>query len=131
MIVDTSALIAILTGEPEADRLLEAIAGADSVQMSAATYVECSIVVDRRSPPATRRRFDQLLASLDVEIEDLTAEQARLAREAHREFGRGSGSPAGLNQGDCFAYALAADTGEELLFMGSDFAATDIPAAGY
>lgn len=131
MIIDTSALIAIIAGEPEADRLLEAIAGVGSAQMSAATYVECSIVIDRRSPPATRRRFDQLLASLGVEIVDLTAEQARLAREAHRDYGRGSGSPAGLNLGDCFAYALAADTGDELLFKGSDFAATDIPAAAY
>lgn len=131
MIVDTSALVAIITGEPEAERLLEAIAGAGSARMSAATYVECGIVIDRRSSPATRRRFDQLLISLDVEVVGLTPEQARLAREAHRDFGKGSGSRARLNLGDCFSYALAAHSGEELLFKGDDFAATDIPAAAF
>lgn len=131
MIVDTSAIVAIITDEPEADRLLAALAGAKSAHMSAATYVECSIVIDRRSGAATRRRFDQLLASLDVAVTALTAEHARLAREAHREFGKGSGSPAGLNLGDCFSYALAAHSGEELLFKGADFAATDILAAAF
>lgn len=106
MIVDMSALIAIFTGEPEADRLLEAIVAAGSARMSAATYVECGVVVDRRSPAATRRRFDQLLSTLDVEVVALTPEQARVAREAYRDFGKGSGSPAGLNLGDSVAYAL-------------------------
>ena len=118
MIVDTSAIMAIVLGEPEADRLLRAMAQAPLVEMSSATYVECSIVVDRRSPPATRRRFDQLLDTLDIQVVALTREQAVLAREAHRDFGRGRGSPAGLNLGDCFAYALAADRKDELLFKG-------------
>ncbi|MGN7246948.1 type II toxin-antitoxin system VapC family toxin [Janibacter anophelis] len=131
MIVDTSAIMAIILGEPEAGRLLRAIAEANSVSMSAATYVECGIVIDRRSPPATRRRFDQLLDSLDVKVVALTPEQAVLAREAHRDFGRGSGSPAALNLGDCFAYALAASLDDELLFKGEDFAATDLVAAEY
>lgn len=131
MIVDTSALAAILADEPEADRLLAALATASSVRMSAATYVECSIVIDRRSAPAARRRFDQLLATLAVDVVDLTAQQARLAREAHREFGRGSGSVARLNLGDCFSYALAADLGDELLYKGDDFTATDITPAPY
>ena len=131
MIVDTSALIAIIAGEPEADRLLEAIAGSDSARMSAATYVECGIAVDRRSNPATRRRFDQLLTSLKVEVVALTPDQARLAREAHRDFGKGSGSSAGLDLGDCFSYALAADSGEKLLYKGADFSATDIAVAAY
>ena len=131
MIVDTSALFAIIAGEPEADRMLEAIAGAESVRMSAATYVECAIVVDRRSSPATRRRFDQLLTTLAVDIGDLTLDQARIAREAHRDFGRGSGSPARLNLGDCYSYALAVATGEDLLCKGDDFTATDIAVADY
>ena len=131
MIVDTSALVAIIADEPEAQRLLRALASADSVQMSAATHVECGIVIDNRSSAATRRRFDDLLTTLDVEIAALTPQQARLAREAHRDFGRGSGSPARLNLGDCFSYALAADLGDELLFIGDDFAATDIGRAAY
>lgn len=131
MIVDTSALVAIIADEPEAERLLRALASAGSVQMSAATYVECGIVIDNRAGAATRRRFDDLLTTLDVEIAALTPQQARLAREAHRDFGRGSGSPARLNLGDCFSYALAADLGDELLFIGDDFAATDIGRAAY
>lgn len=131
MIVDTSALVAIIADEPEAERLLRALASAGSVQMSAATYVECGIVIDNRAGAATRRRFDDLLTTLDVEVVALTPQQARLAREAHRDFGRGSGSPARLNLGDCFSYALAADLGDELLFIGDDFAATDIGRAAY
>ncbi|UUZ45982.1 type II toxin-antitoxin system VapC family toxin [Janibacter limosus] len=131
MIVDTSALVAIIADEPEAERLLRALASAGSVQMSAATYVECGIVIDNRAGAATRRRFDDLLTTPDVEVVALTPQQARLAREAHRDFGRGSGSPARLNLGDCFSYALAADPGGELLFIGDDFAATDIGRAAY
>lgn len=131
MIVDTSALVCVLTDEPEAERLLLVLASADSLRMSAATYVECGIVMDNRSSAATRRRFDELLATLEMEIVDLTPEQARLAREAHRDFGRGSGSSAGLNLGDCFSYALAADVGEPLLFKGHDFGQTDIPSVRY
>lgn len=131
MIVDTSAIMAIILGEPEADRLLRAMGDATVVEMSAATYVECGIVIDRRSPPATRRRFDQLLDALAVQVEALTPEQAVVAREAHRDFGRGSGSPAGLNLGDCFAYALATDRRDALLFKGDDFAATDVAVAAY
>lgn len=131
MIIDTSALVAIITGEPEADRLLTAIAEAESARMSAATYVECAIVIDRRSSPATRRRFDQLLATLEIGIADLTADQARIAREAHRDFGRGSGSGARLNLGDCYSYALAVASDDELLFKGDDFGATDVAVAAY
>ncbi|MCW4602958.1 type II toxin-antitoxin system VapC family toxin [Janibacter hoylei] len=131
MIVDTSAIMAIILGEPEADRLLRAMGDATVVEMSAATYVECGIVIDRRSAPATRRRFDQLLDALDVQVVALTPEQAVVAREAHRDFGRGSGSPTGLNLGDCCAYALATDRRDELLFKGDDFAATDIAVAAY
>ena len=131
MIVDTSAIMAIILGEPEADRLLRAMGDATVVEISAATYVECGIVIDRRSAPATRRRFDQLLDALAVQVVALTPEQAVVAREAHRDFGRGSGSPAGLNLGDCFAYALATDRRDALLFKGDDFAATDVAVAAY
>ncbi|WEV78822.1 type II toxin-antitoxin system VapC family toxin [Janibacter cremeus] len=131
MIIDTSALVAIITGEPEADRLLTAIAEAESARMSAATYVECAIVIDRRSSPATRRRFDQLLTTLEIGIADLTADQAQIAREAHRDFGRGSEGRARLNLGDCYSYALAVASDDELLFQGDDFSATDIVAARY
>mgnify|MGYP002718379989 CR=1 FL=1 len=129
MIVDTSAIMAIILGEPEAD--LRAMGDATVVEMSSATYVECGIVIDRRSPPATRRRFDQLLDALEVQVVAFTPEQAVVAREAHRDFGRGGGNPAGLNLGDCFAYALAADRRDALLFKGDDFAATDVAVAAY
>lgn len=131
MIVDTSAIIAMLLGEPEADRILEAIATSPHPRMSAATYVECGIVVDRRARPAARRRFDELIDVLGIAVVDLTRDQAELAREAHRTFGRGSGTSAGLNLGDCFTYALAAETGDPVIFVGADFAATDLEAAPY
>lgn len=131
MIVDTSALIAVLLDEPEAERIFDVIVEADSVMISSANYVECGIVVDSRAGAATRRRFDAMLTSLEIDIVPVTPEQARLAREAHREFGRGRGSRGRLNFGDCFAYALAAESGEELLFNGDDFAATDVAVARY
>lgn len=131
MIIDTSAVMAVLLQEREADRILAAIAAAERPRMSAATYVECGIVLDRRTQPAGRRRFDELLTVLRVEVVDLTREQAELAREAHRDFGQGTGSPAGLNLGDCFTYALAASTGEPVIFVGDDFASTDLSAAEY
>ncbi len=131
MIVDTSAVMAVLLGEPEGPRILEAIVAAKEPKMSAATLVECGIVVDRRAGPAARRRFDELLDVLGVEVVDVTREHADLAREAHRTFGRGSGSAARLNLGDCFSYALAGATGEPLLYVGDDFTETDLPAAEY
>ncbi|SNC63462.1 ribonuclease VapC [Kytococcus aerolatus] len=131
MIVDSSALVAVLEGEGPAQRLLEALVAAPVVRMSAATYVECAVVVDRRSSPATRRRFDELLHVLGVEVVPLTVEHALLAREAYRDFGQGTGSPARLNLGDCYSYALAAESGEPLLFVGDDFTHTDLVAAAY
>lgn len=131
MIVDTSALIAVLLDEAGAERIFEAIVEADSVMISSVNYVECGIVVDNRAGAATSRRLDAMLSALEVEIVPVTAEQARLARVAHRDFGRRSGSPARLNFGDCFAYALAAESGEELLFKGDDFTATDVTVAPY
>jgi ribonuclease VapC len=127
MIVDSSAVLAVIQDEPEAAACAELLVDQDC-RMSVANWLEASIVVDNRSV-ATQRDFDDLLSTSGVRLEPATPEQARIAREAYRRFGRGSGHPAGLNYGDCFAYALAVVTGESLLFVGSDFTATDIRPA--
>ena len=126
MIIDTSAIVAILEDEPEGLVLLRLAAGAAHRRMSAATYVELSAVIDGRRDPVLAATMDATLRNMRVEIVPFTPTQARLAREAYRTFGRGSGHPARLNMGDCFAYALAKDLGEPLLFKGRDFALTDI-----
>jgi ribonuclease VapC len=131
MIVDTSALIAILAGEPDADVFVEAIARSDAPVLSAASYVETAVVVDARRDPALSRAFDRFLEESRLAVEAVTPRQAEIAREAYRDFGRGSGHPARLNFGDCFAYALARDKNQPLLFKGDDFRHTDVePAAG-
>jgi len=129
MIVDTSALIAILRDEPEAAACAEAIEAAPHRRMSAANFVEAAIVIDGSRDPVASRRFDDLVNEAQLIIEVVTEVQARIAREAYRDFGRGSGHPARLNFGDCFAYALARATGEPLLFKGDDFGHTDIAPA--
>lgn len=129
MIVDTSAVIAVLNAEDGWQDYDRALRSATEVRMSAATYVELGIVVDRREDPAISRLLDRLMTQWSVKITELTPVQATIARSAHRDFGRGTGHPAGLNLGDCFAYALAADTGQPLLFKGDDFAHTDITPA--
>lgn len=129
MIVDSSAVTAVLLGEERADALLDTMTKASSLSMSAATYLECSIVIDRRVGPASRERFDRILQALDVRIVAFDATQARVGREAYRRFGKGSGHPAALNLGDCFTYALSATTGEPLLFVGDDFSHTDLTPA--
>jgi len=121
MIVDTSALIAILRAEPEARAFAIAIADADHRRISAANYLEAAMVIDGSHDPIASRRFDDLLREAAIAIEPVTEEQAKVAREAYRDFGRGSGHAARLNFGDCFAYALAKITGEPLLFKGDDF----------
>jgi ribonuclease VapC len=128
MIVDTSALIAILRDESEAREFAIAIAQSDRRRISAANYLETAIVIDGSRDPIASRRFDDLLREAEIGIEPVTAEQARVAREAYRDFGRGSGHAARLNFGDCFAYALAKTTGEPLLFKGDDFLHVGIPA---
>lgn len=128
MIIDTSAIIAILFGEPEAARYAEAIGAASSCRISAATFVEVSIVVDAQTKGHGGRALDALLRRANVTIEPVTEEQAHLAREAYAEFGKGR-HRAGLNFGDCFAYALAKATGEPLLYKGNDFKKTDIVSA--
>lgn len=128
MIVDTSAIIAILAGELDARTYAVAIVG-DRVKMSAATYVECSVVLDRNGPPEASRKFDTWLRSLEIEVVPVSVEQATIARAAYRDFGKGSGHRAQLNFGDCFSYALAVETGESLLWKGDDFGHTDVVSA--
>lgn len=129
MIVDSSALVAILTAEAERDSFVAELSAASSVGMSAATYLEAAIVIDSGRNPVVSRQFDDLLAALDVEVCPVTADQARVARAAYRDFGKGSGHPAGLNYGDCFSYALAKVRDEPLLFKGDDFVHTDVRRA--
>jgi len=129
MIVDTSALIAILRDEQDAMTYARAIASAPIRRVSAATYVETAAVIDGSRDPIASRRFDDLLREARFAIEPVTEAQAHIAREAYRDFGRGSGHPARLNLGDCFPYALAKATNEPLLFKGDDFTRTDITSA--
>ena len=129
MIIDTSAVVAILLQEADAASMADAIDQADSVRMSAATLIETALVIDSRRDPVASRRLDDLLGESGVLIEPVTGHQARIARDAHRDFGRGSGHPARLNFGDLFSYALAKDSGEPLLFKGNDFIHTDITPA--
>jgi ribonuclease VapC len=130
MILDTSAIVAILQDEPEAEAFVRAIEENRPVRLSAANWLEAAVVIDGNRSPVLSRRFDALLREAVVEIEPVTARQAELAREAYRAFGRGSGHPAHLNFGDCFAYALAMERDESLLFKGNDFASTDVRRAG-
>ena len=130
MILDTSALVALLVNEAEAPAFARLIEDADVVRLSAGNYLELGAVIDGRRNPALSRQVDALLAEAQVVVEPVSVAQARIAREAYRDFGRGSGHPASLNFGDCFAYALAKDKGETLLFKGDDFRRTDVrPAA--
>ncbi len=131
MIIDTSAIVAMVGAEPEGERLFAAIVVDSAAATSSATYVETAIVIDRRPDPTLSRRLDQLLSELSIRTEPFTAAQAHIARQAYRDFGKGSGHPAGLNFGDCFAYALAIDSGEALLFVGNDFIHTDVQVATY
>lgn len=129
MIIDTSALIAILRDEPEALFYARAIARAGSRRLSAINYVEAAAVIDGSRDPIASRRFDDLLREAEMVIEPVTENQARIARDAYRDFGRGSGHSATLNLGDCFAYALAKAKGEPLLFKGQGFGHTDVASA--
>ena len=129
MIVDTSAIIAILRNEPEADSCARAIESSAVRRISAANFVETAVVIDASRDPIASRRFDDFIKEAQITIEPVTEAQARIAREAYRDFGRGSGHPAKLNFGDCFAYALAKAMNETLLFKGTDFTRTDISPA--
>ena len=127
MVIDTSALLAILNDEPERRSFNEAIEGAESVSLSAATFVETSIVIEARFGAEGVRDLDHFLGLAAIVVKEVDADQAYLARRAFTEFGKGR-HLAGLNFGDCFSYALAKVRGERLLFKGNDFTQTDIEA---
>jgi len=128
MVVDTSALAAIFFIEPDAAAFLRTIQQTPRVFMSAASLLETAIVIDNRNEPEQLLDLDAFLVEAGIEIVPVSAAQARLAREAYRRFGRGN-HPAGLNFGDCFAYALAAERDLPLLFKGDDFSRTDLRPA--
>ena len=130
MIVDTSALLAILEQEPEAERLARAIASADGSSVSSATLLEAGIVVQARRGDEGARDLDLLIVKLGISVQAFSARQADVARKAYRKYGRGRHSAA-LNFGDCFAYALARDTSEPLLAKGDDFRKTDLALVTY
>jgi ribonuclease VapC len=129
MILDSSALIAILRAEPEALDFAKAIAAAETRRISAVSYVETAAVIDSAGDAVASRQLDELLEEAGVAIEPVTVEQARLARAAYRDFGKGSGHRAKLNFGDCFSYALAKALREPLLYKGDDFTHTDARSA--
>jgi ribonuclease VapC len=128
MILDSSALVAILFKEPEAERLAATIRDTDATAIAAPTLLETAIVAEGRTLPGMAEKLDALMGAIRPEIVPFTAEHASLARDAWRRFGKGR-HKAGLNLGDCFSYALAKDRGQPLLFKGEDFAATDIEPA--
>src|SRR5271165_3400156 len=125
MILDTSAIIAILQNEPDAKAIAAALQRSQTRSISVVTWVEAAIVTDGNRNPVLSRRFDDLLREVGVQVQTVTPRQAEIARYAYRDFGKGR-HKAGLNFGDCFAYALAKEMDEPLLFKGTDFARTDV-----
>jgi ribonuclease VapC len=125
MVLDSSAIIAILLKEPEAIQFATEIAESDTILLSAASLLEASIIIESRLGPDGARDLDLFLYRAEVEIMPVDREQAEVARTAWRKYGKGR-HPAGLNYGDCFSYALAKATGEQLLFKGNDFSGTDL-----
>jgi ribonuclease VapC len=130
MVIDSSALIALLLGKPETADFVAAIAAASTRLVGAPSYLETAIVMLARSGPDAQERVDRLLGELAVQIVPFTHDQAVTAIAAYRQYGKGSGHPAGLNFGDCFTYALAKLAGEPILFKGNDFSQTDLAAIG-
>ena len=128
MIIDTSAVLAVLLGEPDAEHYEKTIASALPRRMSVVGLLEAAIVLESRGGTAAADELDLFLQTAEIELAGVTAEQAQAARRAWRRFGKGN-HPAGLNFGDCFAYALAETNNEPLLFKGEDFSRTDIEAA--
>jgi ribonuclease VapC len=126
LILDTSAVIAILRDESDAKLYAEAIERSVVRRISAVNFVESAVVIDGSRDPIASRRFDEFVRVANLSVVTVTETQAAIAREAYRDFGKGSGHPAKLNFGDCFAYALAKSSGEPLLFKGNDFVHTDL-----
>jgi ribonuclease VapC len=129
MILDTSVLVAIIKEEPEAASFASMMEAVEVLRISAANYLESSIVIDKAKDPKLSARLNEILEKAEVIIEPFTADQALIARQAYRDYGRGSGHRANLNFGDCFAYALARVKREPLLYKGDDFVHTDIRPA--
>ena len=128
MIIDTSALVAILYREPEAEEFVRLVHDADVCRLSVASHIELAIVVESQLGPEGARQAEAFIRRAGIVLEPVTLQQDELARQAFIDFGKGR-HPAGLNFGDCFAYALAKATGEPLLFKGADFGRTDIVPA--
>lgn len=128
MIVDSSALVAILYREPEAEEFIKLINDSEA-KLSAVSYVQAGAIIDRAGDPVASRELDDLLTLGEVHIEPVTERQGRIARQAYRDFGKGSGHPAQLDFGDCFSYALAKTADEALLYKGNGFNHTDVVAA--
>lgn len=127
MIIDSSALIALLRDEPDAKELVMKMLTAETpLRLSAASYVEVGAVIDSQRDPILSRRMDEAIRALGIQLEPVSIAQATIAREAYRDFGKGSGHKAALNFGDCLSYALAKEMGEPLLFKGDDFSHTDL-----
>ena len=129
MIVDSSALIAILTDEPDAPGLSQVLDRPEIARISAASYLETSIVLDKHKDAVLSAKLDGLIELAKMVIGPVTVEQAKIARQAYRDYGKGSGHPANLNFGDCFSYALARDKREPILYKGDDFVHTDLRSA--
>ena len=130
MIVDTSAIIAVLKEDSDGPRFLHALTiSTEPKRMSAANYLEAGIVVDANRNPLLSRRLDELIVQTEIVVEPVTREQAEIARAAYRDFGKGSGHPAGLNFGDCFSYEVAKEHSCPLLYVGDDFVHTDVVSA--
>jgi ribonuclease VapC len=128
MIIDSSAMLAIFMQEPDGRRYLRAIVDADQRRMSVSNWLEATIVVERRGSAIAANGLDEFMQNARIDLMPVSVYQAMIARRAWRMFGRGN-HPAKLNYGDCFAYALAKETGEPLLFKGADFAQTDVEPA--
>jgi len=129
MVIDSSALIAILIGEHDAALFAQTIANAESRRISAATLLETAIVIESRHGESGSAKLDELMREADIQIEPVTAGQVKIARTAFRHYGKGRGHSAGLNFGDLFSYALAKAMNKSLLFKGDDFSKTDIESA--
>lgn len=129
MIVDSSAIMAILLEEPESNMFSRLLIASGRSRLSAGGWVELSAVLTRSRRTALFPLLDAIMAKFAIRVAPTSEEQAQIAHKAYRRFGIGTGHPAKLNFGDCFAYALAKETGEPLLFKGDDFAHTDIAAA--
>jgi ribonuclease VapC len=128
MIIDTSAVLAILFAEEDAEHYAEAISRADVCLMSAANYLEAGVVIDNQIGAAAGRQLDALITRAGIRVEAITRDHADIARQAYLDFGKGN-HPARLNFGDCFAYALSKKKGLPLLFKGDDFSKTDLAIA--